>query len=184
VNKAELGRHAHELREEIGLGYLDVLDPYKLAKQWGIDVYQLSESDCSPVAREHFMLLKSSVLSGMLIPVDAGAVILENDTHDPLRRRSTMGHEMAHVVRWHTFTSGVVDERGCRLSSAEDEAEASHLGAELLVPTKAANWMAFRDYTDEQVSAKFEVSIEIARWRMNASGARRFADNARRKSAK
>jgi IrrE N-terminal-like domain len=181
VNKAELARHALELRAEIGLRYLDVLDPYKLAKQWGIDVFQLSDSTCSRVAREHFLTLKRSVFSGMLIPVSTGAVILENDAHDPLRRRSTMGHEMAHVVRWHTFTSGVVAERGCRLSSPEDEAEAALLGAELLVPTKAANWMAFRDYTDEQVATKFEVSTEIARWRMNASGARRFATNARRK---
>jgi hypothetical protein len=184
VNKAELGRHALELREEIGLGYLDVFDPYKLAKQWGIDVYKLSESDCRPIARQHFMTLRSSALSGMLIPVGTGAVILENDAHDPLRRRSTMGHEMAHVVRWHAFTSGVVDERGCRLSSPDDEAEAALLGAELLVPTKAAKWMAFRDYSDAQVSVKFQVSLEIARWRMNASGARRFASNAKNKVSK
>lgn len=184
MNKAELGRQALEIREEIGLAPFDVLDPYKLAKQWGIDVYRLSESACRPIARQHFMAIRHSVLSGMLIPIDTGAVILENDSHDPLRRRSTMAHEMAHVIRWHTFAAGVVGERGCRLSSKEDEAEAAYLGGELLVPIKAARSLAFRDVTDEQAAAMFEVSLEIARWRMNATGARKMAMNARAKAAR
>lgn len=184
MNKADLSRQATAVREEIGLGPFDVLDPYKLAVQWGIDVYQLSESDCHPDAREHFMVLRSSVLSGMLVPVATGAVILENDSHDPLRRRSTMGHELAHVILWHEFKPGIVDERKCRLSSKEDEAEAAYFGGELLLPLKAAQSMAFRDFTDEQAALKFQVSLEIARWRMNGTGARNYAKNAKAKAAR
>jgi Zn-dependent peptidase ImmA (M78 family) len=120
----------------------------------------------------------------MLIPVGTGAVILENDSHDPFRRRSTMAHEMAHVVLGHSFTPGVVDERGCRLSSQEDELEAAHLGGELLLPLTAAKALAFRDCTDEQAAARFQVSIEIARWRLNGTGARKLVRNARAKAAR
>ena len=115
-----------------------------------------------PDAREHFMVLRSSVLSGMLVPVGTGAVIPENDSHDPLRRRSTMGYELAHVILWHEFKPGIVDERKCRLSSKEDEAEAAYFGGELLLPLKAAQSMAFRDFTDELAALKFQVSLQIA----------------------
>lgn len=184
MNKADLARYALELREEIGLVPHDVFDPYRLAQQWGIDVHLLSATDCTSTAREHFMVLRRSVLSGMLIPVGTGAVILENDSHDPYRRRSTMAHEMAHVVLGHSFTPGVVDERGCRLSSKDDELEAAYLGGELLLPLTTARALAFRDCTDEQAAIQFHVSVEIARWRLNGTGARKLVQNARAKAAR
>ncbi|GLW70193.1 hypothetical protein Kpho02_24920 [Kitasatospora phosalacinea] len=46
---------------------------------------------------------------------------------------------------------------------------------------KAAIEVAFRDWTDEQVATRFDVSIEFARMRMNASGARTIVSRARAK---
>lgn len=48
MNKAELKREALEVRHEIGLSPFDALDPYRLATEYGIDVYQLSEIDSAP----------------------------------------------------------------------------------------------------------------------------------------
>ena len=85
MNKAQLARDAIELRKDIGLDAHAMFDPYKLAEQWGIEVFQLSELDCSDAALKHLTFDRSSVFSGALIPVGTGFVILENDSHDPFR---------------------------------------------------------------------------------------------------
>ena len=181
MNKAQLARDAIELRKDIGLDAHAMFDPYKLAEQWGIEVFQLSELACSDAALKHLTFDRSSVFSGALVPVGTGFVILENDSHDPFRRRSTAAHEMAHVVLGHPFSATLVDERGCRLSSGEHEAEAALLGAELLLTSEACKRLAFAEATDLQVAERYGVSIEIARWRMGASGARTVAARSKAK---
>lgn len=178
MNKAALKRLAVELREEIDVSPFDAFDPYALADLYGIDVIRLSELDCSDAARQHFHVTNAHVFSGALVPLGHGAVILENDAHAPVRRRSTAAHEMAHVVREHPFTASLVNERGCRVADPEHEAEAAELAGELLVPFEAAKRFARLSLSDEEVALRFGVSTDIARWRMNATGARIIAQRA------
>lgn len=184
MNKAQLARDALELRKDIGLDAFAVFDPYKLAEQWGIEVFQLTELDCSAAAVRHLTSERGSVFSGALIPIGTGAVILENDSHDQCRRRSTAAHEMAHVVLGHPFTATLVNEKGCRVAAGEHEAEAALLGAELLLTSEACKRLAFAEATDDQVAERHGVSIEIARWRMGASGARKLVERSRAKQAR
>lgn len=179
MNKAELGRLALELRGEVGVDAHAAFDPYRLAEQYGIEVHLLSTLDCVPAAA-HFTVTRPAAFSGALVPVGTGAVILENDAHDRRRRRSTAAHEMAHWVREHPFTTPLMasSERGCRIGDREQEAEATELAGQLLVPTDGAVRLAFRDATDEDAAERFDVSIEMARWRMNGSGARKRARRA------
>lgn len=175
MNKNELKRLAVEVRAEIGLGPRDVFNPWLLAETYGIDVYRLSEVDCSDEALQHFCGAGASAFSGALIPLGTGAVILENDSHEIQRRRSTLGHELAHLLRNHPFGQGIVNEGGCRVANPELEAEAAELGGELLLPFEAAKALARKQTTDEQAAAEFQVSIDIARWRLNHTGAREIA---------
>lgn len=175
MNKAALKRLALELRGEIGLDGHDRFDPYLLAEQYGVDVYQLSELGCSAEALAHFQVARTAVFSGALVPVGTGFVILENDSHDQARRRATAAHEMAHVALGHPFAASVVNERGCRTANTEHEGEATELGAELLLPTEAAKRLACRNVTDAEAADLYGVSLEVSRWRMNATGARNFA---------
>ncbi len=110
-----------------------------------------------------------------------GAVIVENDAHPLARRRSTMGHEMAHVVGEHKFGTSLVNERGCRMANKVQEDEAAEISGELLIPFEAAKRLARRKATDEEVALRFGVSPDMARWRMDATGARLIA--ARRAAA-
>lgn len=182
MNKAALKRLAVELRAEIDLGIHQPFDPYALAELYGIDVVQLSDVKCSAEALKHFRITRPDVFSGALVPVgDGGAVIIENDGHDPERRLSTASHEMAHVVMEHPFAAMLTDERKCRLLNKDHEAEAAELGGELLLPADAAKQLAFNGATDEQAARRFRVSIEIARWRMNSTGARKIAQRAHAK---
>lgn len=181
VNKAACKRLAAELRAEIGLQPVDALDPWKLAELYGIRVIALSSLPLTSVIRDHFTIARPQVFSGALVPTGTGAVIIENDAHPEARRRSTMGHELAHVIGEHRFGTSLVNERGCRLADQSQEEEAAEIGGELLIPFEAAKRLARRKATNEEVALQFGVSIEMARWRMDATGARLIA--ARRAAA-
>lgn len=184
MNKSALKRLAVELRTEAGFGPHDQFDPYHLAELYGVDVHQLSDLECSGAALAHFHVSRPEVFSGALVPLaSGGAVIIENDFHSTQRRRSTASHETAHLVLEHKFQAGFADDsRRCQLTNADQEAEAAELSGELLLPFEAAKFMAIRGISDEEVAARFDVSVEIAKWRLNSTGARRIAQRSRNKS--
>lgn len=182
--KAAAKRLALELREEVGLKATDQFDPYQMAELYGIQVHRLSELDCSEEARRHFMGSNSGVLSGALIPIGSKLAILDHDGHSVARRRATLSHEISHVVLEHHFSnSALLDSSGCRTSDSEQEEEANELSGELLVPFSAALAMARKGHDDATVASAMGVSLEFARWRMNASGARKIASRGKKWSA-
>lgn len=174
-SKAACKRLAAELRAEIELDPMEALDPWRLAKLYGIEVIPLSVLPIDSAIREHFTVDRPEVFSGALVPYGNGAVIVENDAHLSARRRSTMGHELAHVFGEHKFGTSLVNERGCRLADQVQEDEAAEIAGELLVPFEAAKLLARRKATNEEVALQFGVSVDLARWRMDATGARLIA---------
>jgi len=182
VNKSELRRLALTVRRELSLTAYDRCDPLALADLYGVQVLRLSELDCSPLARDHFLTVRPHAFSGALIPLNDGStVIIENDAHPPERRASTTGHEMAHVVLEHPFAAALTDSTGCRLVNSALEGEAAELSGELLLPTDAARRLALDRATDEAAANRFGVSVDFARWRLNATGARKMAARAHAK---
>jgi len=175
INKADCKRFAAELRAEIGLEPMEALDPWKLAELYGIQVIAFSALQLGTEIHEHFTVTRPDVFSGALLPIGNGAVIVENDSHPVTRRRSTMGHELAHVIREHKFAASLVNERGCRSADPVQEEEAAEIGAELLIPFEAAKYLARRNASNETVALQFGVSIDMARWRMDSTGARLIA---------
>lgn len=180
--KAAAKKLSLELRAEVGLKATDQFDPYQMAELYGIQVHRLSELDCSEEARLHFMGSNSGALSGALIPIGSKLAILDHDGHSLARRRATLSHEVSHVVLEHHFSnSALLDSTGCRTSDSEQEEQATELSGELLVPFSAALTMARTGYDDAAVASAMGVSVEFARWRMNASGARKIAARGRKR---
>lgn len=173
--KAQAKRLAVELRGEIDLDIWEAFEPWILAELYGVDVYQLRDLDCSTEALEHLTVTNAGAFSGALIPMSPGAVILENDAHPLVRRRSTTSHEMAHVALEHRFSASLVSERGCRTADPEQEEEAAELGGELLLPFEAAKRLARRNASNEEAALQYGVSPAIARWRLDSTGARKIA---------
>lgn len=176
--KTEAKRLALELREELGADAHVPFDPYAFAVNYGIDVVELSTLDTE--ARHHFLKADGSSFSGALIPVGTGMVILENDAQPRARRRTTMCHEIAHVVLEHSFGISFADERKCGLGGDQED-EADWLSGEMLIPYDGAFRLARANAPDIQVAGVFDVSLAVARWRMNGSGARRVAQRVRAK---
>nr|WP_300144509.1 ImmA/IrrE family metallo-endopeptidase [Propionicimonas sp.] len=176
--KTQAKQLALDLRGEIGLNAHQPFDPYRFASAYGIPVIQLSTLEGA--ARDHFLRADDSPLSGALIPVGTGVVILENDAQPLTRRRTTMCHELAHVVLEHEFGVSLSDERRCGLGGDQEE-EADWLSGEMLIPTDGAFRLARANATDEQAAMAFTVSLAVARWRMNHSGARKVVARTRAK---
>lgn len=165
-----------EVREELGIGVFTALDPYALAELYGIEVMDLSHPCLPPESVRHFTEQRPHVFSGALVPLQPhGAFIIENHVHHPRRRRATVAHEMAHVLLEHPFGFTLTDDMGCRAAIAEIEEEATELSGELLIPTGAARTAALRGWSDQSVASYFRVSLPMARWRMNTTGARKIA---------
>lgn len=180
--KTEAKRLALELRSEIGLNSNTPFDPYAFASEYGIRVVQLS--DLVGDGRNHLLRADGSALSGALIPDGTAMIILENDAQPLTRRRTTMCHELAHVVLEHQFGVSLSDDkRRCGLGG-DQEAEADWLSGEMLIPTDGAFRLARANATDERAAAEYDVSLAVARWRMNHSGARKVMQRARAKWAR
>jgi Zn-dependent peptidase ImmA (M78 family) len=91
-----------------------------------------------------------------------------------------MCHELAHVILEHKFGVSLSDERKCGLGG-DQEAEADWLSGEMLIPCDGAFRLARANATDEQAADAYDVSLAVARWRMNHSGARKVMERSRTK---
>ncbi|GHF59650.1 hypothetical protein FHX82_000485 [Amycolatopsis bartoniae] len=174
--KKEARELALEVRAELGVEVLAPLDPYALAELYGIEVLDLTHPALPAESVRHLTEVRPQVFSAALVPLDpSGAVIIENHVHPLRRRRSTLAHEMAHVLLEHPFGPTLADENGCRSGVRRLEDEAAELSGELLLPTDAARVAALRGWSDHTVANRFQVSVAMAQWRMNVTGARRVA---------
>ena len=171
--KASAVRLALEIRSEFGLGPTGPFDPYAYFSTYGIPVVGISELEAG-VSR---MLSDRSrdKISGALIPLGSGFVVIDNDFHPMTRRRSTAAHECAHHTLEHEFAASIsAEQRACGLGK-DQEAEADELAGELLFPSKSAKSHAVCMWSDDDVAEAYGVSVQFAAWRMNASGARKYA---------
>jgi Zn-dependent peptidase ImmA (M78 family) len=182
--KADLRRLAVEIRTtDLGLTERQPLDPYLLAREHGVDIYSLADlagAGCPQETIDFFTSVKPDAWSAALVPAGTGRFIIENHAHTPPRRRSNLGHEMAHLLLEHEFDRILFsDGKGCRDPANRPlEREAAELAGELLLPIAAARPAAIKGCPAEELADHFGVSIEIARWRMNVSGGYTIAQRA------
>lgn len=177
--KASAVRLALEIRSEFGLGPTDPFDPYAYFSTYGIPVVGISELE----AGVSCLLSDQSrdKISGALIPLGSGFVVIDNDSHPMTRRRSTAAHECAHHALEHEFAASIsADQRACGLGKTQED-EANELAGELLVPSKSAKSHAVSKWSDDDVAEAYGVSVQFAAWRMNANGARKYAKAVQRR---
>lgn len=177
---------ALDVRHEVGLDAFAPLNPLVLAGAYGIPVYPLSELcgfGCSDAALAYFTDDERATFSAALIPFGTARIIIDNDSHAPTRRRSSLAHEMSHVVLEHQFTAAILGPDGCRAVHRDVEDEAEWLAGELLITFTAAKALARRGVSDAEVAQRYGVSTRRAGMRMNASGARTIAIRQQRRRA-
>lgn len=176
---------ALEERAELGLSIWEPLDPYGLAESHGVRVYEIAElaaAGCPTETIEFFTKIDTKAWSAALMPRGSTRFIIENGSHESVRRRSSVAHEMSHHLLEHPFSDTLVADDHKRLYSAELEEQALFLSGELLVPNEACVKLAFRSATNEDVARKFDVSTQFAQMRMR--GVRVMASRALAKQSR
>lgn len=160
---------ACEERESLGLGPRDPFDPYALCEAHGIPVYPITElADWAVDQRvlDYFTADRASAWSAALIPLGAARLIVENDGHLLVRRRSSIAHELGHHLLEHKFEGIVLGEDHRRQFNDQLEKQANFLAGELLVPLAAAERMAFDGWDNNRVAAAYNVSTQFAQMQM------------------
>ena len=174
------------MRAELGVRNIDRLDPRQLANHLEVPSVPLSELRHAKTGddelAESIDLLtgrEQGALSGITVFRGTERVVIYNDQHKPARQASDINHELAHGLLLHR--PGVaLDNRGCRAWDTRIEEEATFLAGALLVPGKAARWLAKRGMSVEEAATRFGCSVDMINWRLNQSGARRLMPQAHR----
>jgi hypothetical protein len=173
--QARMREVAQEERTDLGLGPIDPFDPYALAQAHGIDVYTLDglrRFELRQQAIRHFTVRKSSAWSAALLPLGTGQIIVENESHALVRRRSNIAHELGHHLLEHPFDGVILGEDHKRQFNAKQENEAKFMAGELLIPLAAAERMAFDGWDNERVAETYGVSKQFAQMQMKGQRVR------------
>jgi len=163
---------AQEVRGELGLAALDPLDPWALAEHLAIPVWRLSEYGAViPAAVELLAGGADGAFSAMMAFIGQRRVIIHNDSHAATRQRADIAHELAHGLLLHEPHS-VADGHTPGFDETQ-EAEASWLGASLLVTDEACLLLCTRDVSTAAAAEAMGVSEALMRWRINSIAARK-----------
>lgn len=177
--KTEANDIAREIRQELGLGLADPLDPWVLAEHLEIPVMPLTELRReAPSAIRHFTRVKCGEFSGVTVFRGSARLIVFNDSHSPGRRASDLAHELAHALLQHP-PRPALDGSGCRDWDAELEEEAAWLAGALLVSDEAAIAVARSGMATADAAKKYSVSPKMMLFRLNVSGAQARVERAR-----
>jgi Zn-dependent peptidase ImmA (M78 family) len=168
--KAEAERIAQAERQGLGLSVSDRLDPHALATRHGVLVSPLERFRATISDDvEHLLVVDGSCFSAATVIRDGRAMIVFNEAHAPGRCANSITHELAHLILDHPPTNAF-DAFGNRNFPKALEEEATWLAGCLLVPRDGLVSVLRRCGDDHGRAADhFGVSVQLLRWRVNAT---------------
>lgn len=171
MNKAALGRLAGEVRRDFALSDDQPFDPLAWSTEHGIPFISLRDFTADEVAMRHFLEERPQVWSAALLRDGNRHFVIYNPERSRERIRSDLTHEVAHFEAEHDPSPAWTNEGGgCGGTSRAQEREAAELAGALLVPAARAKTAAIRGVDPRVIAARYQVSVEMAQWRMKMSG--------------
>ena len=178
-----------EYRAHLGLELADPLDPRDLARHLNVlvwtphDVPRLSNRSIDQLTR-----VDPNSWSAVTVAAGGGQnLVIVNSAHAPTRQRSSLAHELAHVILNHRPASTRVSEKGFLFRDhydAEQEEEADWLAGALLLPRGGLLSVYRRTSSSEVIGRILGVSPKLVDWRLRMTGiltqARRAGQRRRR----
>lgn len=167
--KAQAERLALAERRGLDLTARCRLDPAKLAAAKGIEVVALSAlGGMADTHRRHLLEIDTGAFSGVSVILNDHKLIVVNDAHTPERQANTISHEVAHFLLDHP-PGPAFREFGRTLSKTMED-EADWLAGCLLVPGAGIHTTMRLCGDDlEAAAAHYGVSLQLMRWRHNAT---------------
>lgn len=171
MNKAALGRLATEVRKDFALGDDQPFDPFTWSDENGIPFISLRDFTADETAMRRFLEEKPQVWSAALLRDGNRHLVIYNPERSRERVRSDLTHEVAHFEAEHEPSPAWTNDGGsCGGASKTQEKEAAELAGALLVPAAKAKLAAIRGVEPRLVAVRYQVSVEMAEWRMKMSG--------------
>ena len=173
--KAEAERLSEKYRQELGISKFDPLDAFALAAHLDIPIFSVNEIFAANLSSPYRTQLNdTSKFSAVWMLNKMGKkIIIHNDNHSSKRQQSNIMHELAHIIQKHEIPLEAA--KLCHLFNLhyfnkEHEQEAKYLGACLQITRPGLQWALKRNYSPEEISDHFNASIEMVKFRLNASG--------------
>jgi Zn-dependent peptidase ImmA (M78 family) len=169
--KSEAERLAADLRQRTGCAEEDSAQLAAVAENLGVRMLPADQL----VERSRLVELaeiQPDSFSAATFKLPSGErVVVYNPLHEPGRTRSNQAHELAHIILGHDVrTIERVGNLKFLTCDVQQEEEADWLGGCLLLPRALLLKAAWKDMNAEQVAARFQTSVPMARFRLNASG--------------
>ena len=170
---AEAEREAKRIRADLGLRPAEPVDVYQVAKHLGVRV--IAADELIDAARlQDLERVQAFAFSACTFDIDGTKVIVVNPLRTPARRASDIAHELSHLLLTHRLDEirnvAGVPFRTCR---PDQEEEASNLGGTLLLPRPLLLSAVRRGLDDQAIATQYDVTTEMARFRVNRTGVRR-----------
>lgn len=169
--KADAERRAISLRAELGLGPTDALPPKDLAAHLNVG-FRMADELVPREALESLDRLQPGCFSACTLRgPDTGPVVVVNPLNSQGRQLSDAMHELSHILLRHETRkleriAGLV----FLTCDAAQEEQADALGSTLLLPRPLLVAAHARGMSATAIAKAYEVSEQLARWRLNATG--------------
>ena len=163
-----------EFRSIFGLSLSEKFDPKLLANHLGIQVWSPEDVPNFPfISLKQLTVADKDSWSAVTIRDRKKTLIIVNSAHAQTRQRSSLSHEIAHLILDHTPDRIVISPKGHLLLSSfegDQEEEADWLSATLLVPRAGLLRMYQITNDPPELAHHFEVSPDLLNWRLRITG--------------
>lgn len=171
--KAEAERTSAAIRAKLGIAATERLQLPKLADSLGAEIR--CASDLVDLSRlKDIERLQPGAFSACTFEIGNRRIVVWNPLAQPGRTTSDIAHELSHLLLEHAvrevITIGDLSFFGC---DPDEEQEANWLAGCLLLPRPLLVSELRKGLDAASIATKFDVSRQMADYRINATGAAR-----------
>ena len=178
--KAQAERLAQEIRSEMGTRASSGLDAASLATHAGADVRRADELT-SFSKLEAIEALQPGAFSACTFHIGGRPIIVYSPLASHGRTQSDLAHEVSHILLGHDVqTVQQLDGVSFFTCDPDEEQEANWLAGCLLLPRKLLLLAVRRGLSAEDVAQEYGVSLQMAEFRIRATGVLRQLQATRR----
>ena len=172
--KAWCERTAKDYRRALGVAPSAPLDPRRLADHLCVRVAKPEDiPTLSEAARRQLVEVDPDSWSAVTVAFGDARLVILNSGHSDARQRSSLAHELAHLILNHATDQTRLSHEGLLFRGTfnrEQEDEANWLGGCLLVPREGLLRATLATADEGALAAGFGVSTRMIRWRLQATG--------------
>ena len=172
--KAWCERTANDYRQALGVPPSGPLNPRLLADHLRVRVATPEDiPTLSDAARRQLVEVDPESWSAVTIARDDARLVILNSGHSEARQRSSLAHELAHLILNHATDQTQLSHEGLLyrgMFDREQEEEADWLGGCLLVPRDGLLKARLQTPDERALAAKFGVSTRLIAWRLRMTG--------------